>query len=72
MYKRADSSDEIFQSMQASLAANQTEAQYGFRKISRALELLATAADIFDQHGMSQEAGEVSAILESLSNEVGK
>lgn len=70
MYKRADSSDEIFHSMQASLTANQIEAQHGIRKISRALDLLAIAANILDAHGLTQEANEVSAVLESLSKEI--
>jgi len=70
MYKQASVEDELYRSMEKSLVKNQTENRYGFDKLVKAIDLLSTAANIFDQAGMVKEANEITNILEGLAQEL--
>jgi len=70
MFKRASAEDEIFQSMQKTLVANQVEKSYGLNKLAKAADLLSTAAAIFDQAGMHEEADGITEVLQGLANDV--
>lgn len=67
MFKIGSFQDEILQSMEKSLLANQSEKlNYEFNKLAKAADLLNDAATIFDQAGMCTEASEITDVLESL------
>lgn len=68
MFKKISSfENEICQSMEESLVANQTQQLYGFDKIAKAADFLNDAANIFDQAGLYSEASEITDVLESLT-----
>lgn len=68
MFKKISSfENEICQSMEKSLVANQTEQLYGFDKIAKAADFLNDAASIFDQAGLYSEASDITDVLESLT-----
>ena len=67
MFKIGSFEDEIFRSMEKTLVSNQVESKYGVSKIAKAADLLNLAASIFDEAGMHQEAGDITEILQSLS-----
>ena len=46
---------------------NQLESKYAFSKFAKAVDLLNSAAEIFEKTGMYSEAAEVTEILESLA-----
>ena len=70
MFKSANVEDEIYRSMEASLVKNQTENLHGFNKLAKAVDLLNTAAAIFEQAGMITEAQEITNILHKLAQDV--
>lgn len=72
MYKIGSFEDEIYRSMEKTLVKNQSENTHGFDKLARAVDLLNTAATIFDDAGMHVEADGVTAVLLSLTKELGK
>jgi len=67
LFKQATFEDEIYRSMEKQLVANQTESKHGFKRLAQAIDLLNTAAEIFDQAGMSERAEEVTEVLQDLS-----
>jgi hypothetical protein len=62
--------DELYRSMENTLIKNQAENTHGFNKLARAIELLNTAASIFDQAGMLQEAVDITSILNALAKDI--
>jgi hypothetical protein len=71
MFKQGSNEDEIFRSMETTLVKNQTENTHGFNRLAKAVDLLNTAAAIFEQAGMHEEAAEVTAVLQSLAEDLG-
>ena len=67
MFKQASFEDEIYRSMEKSLVRSQTENSHGFKKLAKAVDLLNTAAGIFEQAGMYKEAEEVTKVLQSMA-----
>lgn len=67
MFKYASCDDELMQSMGKNLVSKDLEETYKFKKIAKAIEYLGAAADIFDNANMSEEAAELTEILESLA-----
>ena len=72
MFKIGSFENEILESMERSLVANQTEESNGFSKLAKAADFLNNAASIFDQAGMHKEASEVTAVLKSLTAKVSR
>ena len=66
MFKSSGFENEILQSMEKSLVANQFEQSYKFNKIAKAIDLLNNAAQIFDQAGFVSEAIDIENILKDL------
>jgi hypothetical protein len=69
MFKSGSIEDELYRSMETTLVKNQTENVHGFQKLAKAVDLLNTAAEIFDQAGMTQEADQITAIIHGLAKE---
>lgn len=69
MFKINSFDDEIYSSMEKSLVKAQTEEQYGFNKLAKAVNYLNAAAAIFEQAGMLTEADEVIEVLQSIAKE---
>lgn len=69
MFRMGSFEDEIYRSMETSLAKNQTENTYGFQRLAKAVDFLNTAAEIFDQAGMSEESRQITEILRSLAKD---
>jgi hypothetical protein len=67
MFKNNSFENEIYQSMEKNLVANQVEDTHGFNKIAKAIDYLNNAANIFEKAGMYSEASEVIEILESFA-----
>lgn len=70
MFKIGSFEDEILQSMEKSLVANQTEESHGFNKLAKAADYLNSAASIFEQAGMHEEASEITEVLQDLANKL--
>lgn len=47
------------------------ENKYGFDKIAQAADLLNAAAGLFDEAGLTEEADEVTQVLQDLANQLG-
>jgi hypothetical protein len=62
--------DEIYRSMEKTLVNNQVENTHGLQKLAKAVDLLNTAAEIFDQAGMLDESRHITEILQSLTEDV--
>ena len=69
MFRTGSFEDEIYRSMETSLVKNQVENTYGIQKLAKAVDFLNTAADIFDQAGMSEESRQITEILRSLAKD---
>ncbi len=67
MFKFGSCSQELMDTMEKSLIVNAMEKNHKFTKLAKAAEYLNTAANIFDNAGMTEEAAELTAILETLS-----
>lgn len=67
MFKLGSFSDEIMETMEKSMAINAIEKSYNFNKVAKAAEYLSAAAEIFDHANMTEEAEELTRILESLT-----
>ena len=67
MFKLGSFEDELYRSMETNLTKNQAENNHGFNRLAKAADLLNVAAAIFDQAGMSDEAADVTQILEDLA-----
>lgn len=70
MFKSASAADELLQSMEKNLVGNQVETKYGFSKLAKAADLLNTAASIFEQAGMHEEAEGVTQVLQDLAQDL--
>lgn len=70
MFKQGSFEDEIYRSMEKTLVNNQVEQSHGFSRLAKAVDLLNTAASIFEQAGMQEEAAEVTDLLQSLTEDV--
>ena len=70
MFKQGSVEDEIYRSMETTLVKNQTENVHGIQKLAKAVDLLNTAAEIFDQAGMNEESRQITEILRNLAKDV--
>ena len=66
MFKQDNFGDEIYRSMETALIKKQAETQYGLSKLAKVVDLLNTAATIFDQANMKIEADKITEILQAL------
>ncbi len=69
LFNMSNFEDEIYRSMETTLAKNQTENTYRFQKLAKAVDFLNTAAEIFDQAGMLEESRQITEILRSLAKD---
>ena len=68
MFKKESSfSNEIMRGMQSNLIARKVENQYSFEKVAKAIDLLNTAADIFDDAGLKAESEGITQLLEKIA-----
>lgn len=70
MFKIASFENEIYESMEKQLVANQTEDRLGVQKLARAAEYLISAAQVFEQAGMAEEAKMIVEVLQELAQEI--
>jgi hypothetical protein len=70
MYKSGSFEEEIRQSMEKTLVANQVEKSHGFKRLAQAADYLNAAAEIFEQAGMIEQAEEVTKALKSLADDL--
>ena len=70
MFKINCSADEIYQSMEKSIASNNLENKYGFNKLARAIDYLNSAAEIFENSNMASEADEIVDLMLSFAQSV--
>jgi hypothetical protein len=66
MFKVSSFEDELMESMAKQLTANAVEKAHGFEKLSKAVDLLAAAAELLDSAGLVVEANDLTVVLESL------
>jgi hypothetical protein len=69
MFKQGSFENEIFRSMEKTLVKNQVENEHGLNKLAKAVDLLNTAAAIFEQAGMHEEAAGIIEVLECLAKD---
>lgn len=69
MFKLGNFEDEIYRSMEQTLVKSQVENEHGFGKVATAVDLLNTAASIFEQAGMHEEAAEITEVLQNLAKD---
>ena len=67
MYKTASFEEELYQSMEKQLVANQVEDTHGMKKLAKAVDYLNAAASIFDQAGLVEEAEAIVDVLKTLN-----
>jgi hypothetical protein len=70
MFKTGSFENEIFRSMEKTLASNQLEAKYGFDKLAKAADYLNAAAAVFEKAGMHKQAIEVTEVLQGLLDQL--
>jgi hypothetical protein len=68
MFKMASFENELFHSMEKTLVKSQIEQKHGFDRLAKAADYLNIAAEIFEKAGMTEEASEVTAILQQLTD----
>jgi hypothetical protein len=66
MFKLGSFGDEIYRSMEKNLVASQVENEHGFDKLSKAVDYLNAAAEIFECAGMHKSATEITEVLQEL------
>jgi len=69
VFKQSSFENEIYQSMEKSLVKNQSEQLHGLNKISKAIDNLNAAAEIFENAGMIEPASEITKVLQDLAVE---
>jgi len=69
MFKNASFENEIYRSMEKNLVSNQVETKYGFKRLAQVVDYLNAAAEIFDQAGMTEQAKEVTEVLQGLAQQ---
>lgn len=62
--------NEIYRSMEKQLASNQLEDKYGFNKLAKVADYLHAAAEIFEQAGMTEQAEEITEVLQGLAQQL--
>lgn len=67
MFKNGSFEEEIRQSMEKTLVANQVEKNHSFKKLAQAADYLNAAAEIFEQAGMAEQADEITEVLQGLA-----
>jgi hypothetical protein len=67
MFKNKSVVDDLISSMEKNLVKNAVEDTFGFDKIAKAVDYLNSAADLFDDVGLSAEAETITRVLESLA-----
>lgn len=72
MFKQASNIEELVGAMEKNLISNNIEKSYNFNKIAKALDLLNKAAEIFDDHGFSDEAKMVEDLLIDINDQISK
>ena len=70
MFKKTSFEDEIYQSMEKQLVSNQVENKYGFKRLAQAADYLNAAAEIFEHAGMSEQAEQVTEVLQGLAQQL--
>lgn len=70
MFKQGNLENEIYRSMEKTLAKSRVENEHGFGKVAKAIDLLNTAATIFEQAGMHEEAAEITKVLQGLAKDL--
>lgn len=70
MFKLANLEDELRQTMEKTLLANQVEQTHGFNKLAKAADYLNAAAEIFENAGMHSEASAIIDVLEEVTEEL--
>lgn len=63
--------DEIYRSMEKQLVAKQVEEKHGLKKLAQAIDCLNSAADIFEQAGLTDQVDDITNVLASLNDELG-
>lgn len=66
MYKSGSFEDEIYRSMEKQLVAKQVEDKHGFNKLAKAADYLNSAAQVFENAGLHQQAKEITEVLQDL------
>jgi hypothetical protein len=69
MFKSGSFEEEIRQSMEKTLVATQVEQNHGLKKLAQAADYLNAAAEIFEQAGMSEQAEEITEVLQGLARQ---
>lgn len=67
MFKLSNFEQELAETMQEHLVSNQLDNKYSFDRIAKAIDLLHSAADIFDDTGFHVEAEVITRMLEKLA-----
>lgn len=70
MFKSSSFEDEIYRSMEKQLVSSQLEETHGFNKLAKAADYLNAAAEIFEQAGMSEQAEEITEVLQGLAQQL--
>ena len=70
MFNKISAADEIYRSMEQTLVKSQVENEHGFNRVATAVDLLNTAAAIFEQAGMLEEAAEITEVLQNLAKDI--
>lgn len=68
MFKCGSIENELMQAMAKQLVENKIESRHGFNKLTKAIDYLNAAADIFEKAGLNKEASEIVLVLKGLTN----
>jgi hypothetical protein len=68
MFKLSNFEKELASSMQENLVSNQLDNKYSFDRIAKAIDLLHSAAEIFDDTGFHVEAEVITLMLEKIAS----
>lgn len=73
MFSKQSSEDEIATAMSTELKLNSSQkSRVSFDKLAKAIDYLSTAAEMFDDVGLSSEAEEVTKLLEKIASDTPK
>jgi hypothetical protein len=68
MFKRENSSEELFKSMKQNIVKNANEKEFKFEKLAQALNLLEQVSVSLDNQNLLEESNDVLNIIESLGS----
>jgi hypothetical protein len=68
MFKRENSSEELFKSMKQNIVKNANEKEFKFEKLAQALNLLEQVSVSLDNQNLLEESNDVLNIIESLES----